>query len=191
MGCWVVFIFPCLLINYRNCEAFQISSQGAAGSRHWQTRLCDWSPFTTLIIPSSPHLTIQHHSDLIPFSNPSIYILQMLILRNQRYFVTKSSSFVRSSIIYTRKMSTPAATIKSLDHLVLTVKSIPKTSAWYEKNLGMKRESFVSATTLDITRHSLIFGSQKINLHELGKVPPPSLPLFPLPQFPPCFPFNH
>jgi catechol 2,3-dioxygenase-like lactoylglutathione lyase family enzyme len=67
-------------------------------------------------------------------------------------------------------MTTPAATIKSLDHLVLTVKSIPKATAWYEKNLGMESESFVSTATPDITRYSLIFGSQKINLHELGKV---------------------
>lgn len=33
----------------------------------------------------------------------------------------------------------------------------------------MKAESFVSAATPDITRHSLIFGQQKINLHQLGK----------------------
>jgi hypothetical protein len=33
----------------------------------------------------------------------------------------------------------------------------------------MKAESFVSAATPDITRHSLIFGSQKINLHQLGE----------------------
>ena len=70
-----------------------------------------------------------------------------------------------------RKMSTAAATIKSLDHLVLTVKSIPESIKWYTQNLGMKSESFVSAATPDITRYSLIFGSQKVNLHELGKVP--------------------
>jgi len=62
------------------------------------------------------------------------------------------------------------AAIKSLDHLVLTVKSIPKTTAWYTKHLGMRSESFVSTATPDITRYSLIFGQQKINLHELGKV---------------------
>lgn len=33
----------------------------------------------------------------------------------------------------------------------------------------MKHESFTSVATPDITRHSLIFGSQKINLHERGK----------------------
>jgi hypothetical protein len=64
----------------------------------------------------------------------------------------------------------PAAKITSLDHLVLTVSSIPSTQKWYQKNLGMKPESFVSAATPEITRHSLIFGEQKINLHQLGKV---------------------
>ncbi|KAA8567646.1 hypothetical protein MFRU_010g02220 [Monilinia fructicola] len=63
----------------------------------------------------------------------------------------------------------PAAHVKSLDHLVLTVASIPRTAQWYAANLGMQSERFVSSATPDITRHSLIFGSQKINLHEVGK----------------------
>jgi len=33
----------------------------------------------------------------------------------------------------------------------------------------MRSESFVSVATPSITRYSLIFGQQKINLHELGK----------------------
>ncbi|KAE9365171.1 Glyoxalase/Bleomycin resistance protein/Dihydroxybiphenyl dioxygenase [Stipitochalara longipes BDJ] len=65
--------------------------------------------------------------------------------------------------------SQPAAKITSLDHLVLTVSSVQATQKWYEQNLGMKAESFVSAATPDIKRHSLIFGQQKINLHQLGK----------------------
>lgn len=66
--------------------------------------------------------------------------------------------------------STHAATIKSLDHLVLTVKSISRSTEWYAQNLGMRAESFTSVATPDVIRHSLIFGQQKINLHELGKV---------------------
>jgi len=68
-----------------------------------------------------------------------------------------------------------AATVKSLDHFVLTVSSITKSTAWYTQNLGMKAESFVSDATPNIIRHSLVFGQQKINLHKLGKVltPPP------------------
>ena len=65
----------------------------------------------------------------------------------------------------------PAAIINSLDHIVLTVASIPKAQEWYARNLGMRPESFVSASSPEITRHSLLFGQMKINLHELGKVP--------------------
>lgn len=51
-------------------------------------------------------------------------------------------------------------TITGLDHLVLTVASIERTCAFYEKGLGMTRETFTGGRT------ALKFGSQKINLHE-------------------------
>lgn len=38
----------------------------------------------------------------------------------------------------------------------------------------MRHEAFVSAASPDVTRHSLVFGTQKINLHESGHVIPPS-----------------
>lgn len=50
-------------------------------------------------------------------------------------------------------------TITSLDHFVLTVKSIPETIAFYEL-IGMK------AMTFGEDRNALQFGNQKINLHE-------------------------
>lgn len=53
--------------------------------------------------------------------------------------------------------------IDRLDHVVLTVKSIEMTCAFYEKVLGMK------VVTFDNDRKALRFGSQKINLHEQGK----------------------
>jgi hypothetical protein len=75
--------------------------------------------------------------------------------------------------------------VKSLDHLVLTVRSIPRTVAWYTTYLGMRHEIFtsplnqavqryylpnrVSCINTDQKRHALIFGSQKINLHQSGK----------------------
>ncbi|OJI98234.1 hypothetical protein ASPVEDRAFT_79899 [Aspergillus versicolor CBS 583.65] len=62
-----------------------------------------------------------------------------------------------------------AVTIKSLDHLVLTVRSIPDTVTFYTTHLGMKHEVFASALNPTISRHALLFGSQKINLHESGK----------------------
>ncbi len=52
--------------------------------------------------------------------------------------------------------------ISNLDHLVLTVKDIEKTTSFYESVLGMKKEVFGSG------RVALKYGNQKINLHQLG-----------------------
>ncbi len=53
--------------------------------------------------------------------------------------------------------------IDSLDHLVLTVKDIEATAAFYSKALGMDIVSFAGG------RKALAFGVQKINLHQHGK----------------------
>ena len=53
--------------------------------------------------------------------------------------------------------------ISRLDHLVLTVKSIEATCAFYARTLGMEVVTFGSG------RKALAFGSQKINLHEQGR----------------------
>ncbi len=53
----------------------------------------------------------------------------------------------------------------SLDHLVLTVKSIPASVTFYQRFLGMQHTVFTSKGS---ERHALLFGSQKINLHESG-----------------------
>ena len=50
--------------------------------------------------------------------------------------------------------------IDSLDHLVLTVKSISETCSFYTSVLGLDVVKFGEG------RKALIFGSQKINLHE-------------------------
>ncbi|MBD3921683.1 VOC family protein [Paenibacillus sp. PR3] len=52
--------------------------------------------------------------------------------------------------------------IKNLDHLVLTVKDIKKTIQFYTNVLGMKEETFGNG------RKALLFGNQKMNLHEAG-----------------------
>lgn len=52
--------------------------------------------------------------------------------------------------------------VKSIDHIVLTVKDIDKTVEFYTKVLGMEKEIFKE------TRVALKFGHQKINLHKLG-----------------------
>ena len=52
--------------------------------------------------------------------------------------------------------------IDSLDHLVLTVASINSTCAFYARVLGME------VVTFGAGRKALVFGAQKINLHEHG-----------------------
>lgn len=51
--------------------------------------------------------------------------------------------------------------IDRLDHLVMTVRDIEATCRFYEKVLGMTRETFGPKGT----RVALVFGDQKINLH--------------------------
>jgi catechol 2,3-dioxygenase-like lactoylglutathione lyase family enzyme len=53
--------------------------------------------------------------------------------------------------------------IERLDHLVLTVKNIAITCEFYAAVLGME------VVTFGDNRKALRFGSQKINLHEMGK----------------------
>jgi len=50
-----------------------------------------------------------------------------------------------------------------LDHLVLTVRNIETTCAFYSNVLAME------VVTFENGRKALSFGSQKINLHEAGK----------------------
>ncbi|KAH8599208.1 Glyoxalase/Bleomycin resistance protein/Dihydroxybiphenyl dioxygenase [Bisporella sp. PMI_857] len=66
---------------------------------------------------------------------------------------------------------TPLATVKALDHLVLTCKSIPATIHWYTTYLGMRAHVFTppsSSAAVPTQRHALLFGQQKINLHQQG-----------------------
>jgi catechol 2,3-dioxygenase-like lactoylglutathione lyase family enzyme len=52
--------------------------------------------------------------------------------------------------------------IQSLDHLVLTVADVGATCAFYQRVLGFEVVTFRG------DRQALTFGSQKINLHEVG-----------------------
>lgn len=57
--------------------------------------------------------------------------------------------------------------VRTLDHLVLTVKSIPETVRFYTQVLGMRGEQFKAA---DGTRRwALLYGQSKINLHQQGR----------------------
>src|SRR5262245_7718160 len=53
--------------------------------------------------------------------------------------------------------------IDSIDHVVFTVKDIKATCDFYSKILGME------IVTFDEGRKALAFGSQKINLQQLGR----------------------
>ena len=53
--------------------------------------------------------------------------------------------------------------VKSLDHLVLTVRDARATIDFYSRALGMQEVTFGAG------RKALAFGSQKINLHEAGR----------------------
>jgi catechol 2,3-dioxygenase-like lactoylglutathione lyase family enzyme len=58
--------------------------------------------------------------------------------------------------------------VAGLDHLVLTVKDIKATCAFYATVLGLE------VVTLGDNRKALAFGSQRINLHQAGKEFQPS-----------------
>lgn len=53
--------------------------------------------------------------------------------------------------------------VVGLDHIVLTVASIPRTVEFYTRVLGMEHEVFGPQS-----RNALKFGNQKVNLHEKG-----------------------
>lgn len=56
-----------------------------------------------------------------------------------------------------------AGLIDRIDHLVLTVRSVEASCAFYERALGFRRIDAPGRPT------AVIFGRQKINLHEVGR----------------------
>jgi catechol 2,3-dioxygenase-like lactoylglutathione lyase family enzyme len=57
----------------------------------------------------------------------------------------------------------PTPSLERLDHLVLTVRDVETTCAFYARALGMERVVFGGGRT------ALRFGAQKINLHQAGR----------------------
>jgi len=57
--------------------------------------------------------------------------------------------------------------VNAIDHLVLTVNSIPDTLRFYTETLGMRAEEFEVAD--GSRRWALYFGQSKINLHQAGR----------------------
>jgi catechol 2,3-dioxygenase-like lactoylglutathione lyase family enzyme len=62
-----------------------------------------------------------------------------------------------------RKKPTTPMIVKAIDHIVLTVKDIDATCAFYAQALGMRVKSVGGG------RKALSFGKQKINLHQYGQ----------------------
>jgi catechol 2,3-dioxygenase-like lactoylglutathione lyase family enzyme len=62
-----------------------------------------------------------------------------------------------------RKKPTTPMNVEAIDHLVLTVKDIDATCAFYAQALGMRVKSVGGG------RKALSFGKQKINLHQYGQ----------------------
>jgi catechol 2,3-dioxygenase-like lactoylglutathione lyase family enzyme len=53
--------------------------------------------------------------------------------------------------------------VERFDHIVLNCHDVEATASWYERVLGMRRETFGSSN-----RTALAFGNQKINLRPVG-----------------------
>ncbi|OBI07180.1 virulence protein [Mycobacterium sp. E2462] len=56
-----------------------------------------------------------------------------------------------------------AITVERFDHIVINCADVETTAAWYERVLGMRRETFGPSK-----RTALRFGQQKINLRPIG-----------------------
>jgi catechol 2,3-dioxygenase-like lactoylglutathione lyase family enzyme len=56
-----------------------------------------------------------------------------------------------------------AFAVERFDHIVINCRDVESTAAWYERVLGMKRETFGPSN-----RTALCFGNQKINLRPVG-----------------------
>ena len=53
--------------------------------------------------------------------------------------------------------------VERIDHIVLNCKDVEATASWYERVLGMRRETFGPSN-----RTAVCFGNQKINLRPVG-----------------------
>lgn len=62
-------------------------------------------------------------------------------------------------------------TIDRLDHLVLNVRDVEASAAWYQRVLGLERITFAPAQRPDSKRTALAFGNQKLNLRPVDADP--------------------
>ena len=61
--------------------------------------------------------------------------------------------------------------IDRLDHLVINVRDVEASAAWYQRVLGLERVDFAPAQQPDAKRTALTFGNQKLNLRPVDADP--------------------
>jgi catechol 2,3-dioxygenase-like lactoylglutathione lyase family enzyme len=61
--------------------------------------------------------------------------------------------------------------IDRLDHLVINVRDVEASAAWYQRALGLERIDFAPAQRPDSKRTALAFGNQKLNLRPVDSDP--------------------
>ncbi|SRR5665213_2262677 len=61
--------------------------------------------------------------------------------------------------------------IERLDHLVINVRDVEASAAWYTRSLGLQRVDFAPAQRPDAKRTAMAFGNQKLNLRPFDTDP--------------------
>ena len=73
----------------------------------------------------------------------------------------------RFEIMATMETSAAPIAVGAIDHLVINVRDVEATVAWYVRVLGMTRRDFQPGAGKPL-RASLVFGNQKINVRPVG-----------------------
>ena len=58
--------------------------------------------------------------------------------------------------------------IERIDHIVMNCRDVETTAAWYERTLGLRRETYTSPSSPGVVRTALKFGRNKFNLRQTG-----------------------
>ncbi len=86
----------------------------------------------------------------LPSPSSALHLDYTLLLLNQSRF--KRLALPQKQNPDTSNIMASKIAVKALDHIVLTVHSIPASVAFYEKLLGMKHQEFTSPTDRDVQR---------------------------------------
>ena len=61
--------------------------------------------------------------------------------------------------------------VERIDHVVINVRDVELSAAWYQRALGMERNDFAPGRPDQPTRIALTFGNQKLNLRPVDTDP--------------------